>query len=206
MDDGYRARRWEQTYREGRLPWDIGRPQPVFEELADAGQIVGPVLDVGCGTGENGLLVSARGMVVLGIDLSPTAIARAQDKARERGLDARFEVGDALRLEGLGQTFRTVIDCGTFHTFGDTARQRYVSGLGAVVKPGGVVHLLCFSDREPGSDGPRRVSAPEIRAAFGGGWRVERIEAARFAVRPDFRAQPPQAWLARIVRLSAALT
>jgi len=33
-------------------PWDIGRPQPAFVALAEAGAIRGRVLDVGCGTGE----------------------------------------------------------------------------------------------------------------------------------------------------------
>src|SRR4028118_1809299 len=45
--------------------------------------------------------------------------------------------------------------------------------------------LLCFSDEEPGTQGPRRVSQAEIREAFADGWDVEEIRAARYEVRPD---------------------
>ncbi len=35
----------------GKPPWDIDRPQPELVRLAEAGEIRGTVLDVGCGTG-----------------------------------------------------------------------------------------------------------------------------------------------------------
>ncbi len=38
--------------------------------------------------------------------------------------------------------------------------------------------MLCFSDRQPGGFGPRRVTQDEIRASFAEGWLVESIEAA----------------------------
>src|SRR5919197_5557296 len=82
----------------GAPPWDIGRPQPAFLELADAGALQGRVLDVGCGTGEHALMAAARGLDATGIDAAPSAIAIAQAKARERGLSARFLVWDALDL------------------------------------------------------------------------------------------------------------
>jgi len=77
-------------------PWDIGSPQPTFVRLADEGRLTGRLLDAGCGTGENALLAASRGADVTGIDLAPTAIARARAKASERGLTARFEIADAL--------------------------------------------------------------------------------------------------------------
>lgn len=36
-------------------PWDIGRPQPAIVGVAFRGAFTGPVLDAGCGTGENSL-------------------------------------------------------------------------------------------------------------------------------------------------------
>jgi len=86
-----------------------------------------------------------------------------------------------------------------FHTFSDTERRTYVESLASVVESGGVVHLLCFSELTPGDYGPRRVTQAEIRNAFATGWNVERIEAERFDVLPDFPVRP-YAWLARIVR------
>jgi hypothetical protein len=35
--------------------------------------------------------------------------------------------------------------------------------------------MLCFSDRQPGFVGPRRVTEDEIRASFRDGWRTDSI-------------------------------
>jgi len=196
---GSTAARWDQTYRSSRPPWDIGRPQPAFVHLADAGEIVAPVLDCGCGTGEHALMVAERGIEALGVDFAPAAIEAARRKAAKRGLQVAFQVADALHLGRLGRQFRTVIDSGVFHTFSDSERPAYVESLAAVVEPGGVVHLLCFSELTPGDYGPRRVTQAEIRDAFAKGWDVQHIEAERFDVLPDFPVQP-YAWLARIRR------
>src|SRR5271165_2767319 len=110
---------WDASYTaDTPAPWDIGRPQPAFVRLADEGRLTGRLLDAGCGSGENALLAASRGADVTGIDVAPTAIARARAKASERGLTARFEVADALDLGRLGLTADTVIDSGVFHVFG----------------------------------------------------------------------------------------
>src|SRR3982751_5325793 len=76
----------------GTPPWDIGRPQPAFLELAEAGRIRGRVLDAGCGTGEHALMAAGMGLEATGIDAAPAAIAVAERKAGERGLTVRFVV------------------------------------------------------------------------------------------------------------------
>ena len=76
---------FEQAYQDGPPPWEIGRPQPAFVALEEAGEIVGDVLDVGCGTGENALYLANRGHEVWGVDGVPAAIERARQKAAERG-------------------------------------------------------------------------------------------------------------------------
>jgi SAM-dependent methyltransferase len=156
--------------------WDIGRPQPAFKSLGEAGDLVGRVLDPGCGTGEHALLAASLGHEVVGIDLSARAIELAMTKATERGVKARFVVGDALRLVDLGERFDTVLDCGLFHVLDDDDRALYVDSLAVVVPLGGRYHMLCFSERQPGDWGPRRVTQTEIRTAFSEGWEVESIE------------------------------
>jgi len=192
---------WDASYTGGAAaPWDIGRPQPAFARLADEGRLTGRLLDAGCGTGENALLAAGHGADVTGIDVAPTAIARARAKAAERGLTARFEVADALDLGPLGLTADTVIDSGVFHVFGDEERARYVASLAAVLRPAGACYLMCFSDRQPGTWGPRRVRAEELRAAFSDGWTVESVTAGTFDVNPVDGVTQVQAWLAVIRR------
>lgn len=192
---------FDQAYR-GRPPWDIGRPQPAFVELANAGAIKGSVLDLGCGTGEVTLEMAERGHEAWGIDISPNAIDQAKAKAKLRGLQGQvtFLVGNALEAEHLNRTFDTVIDCGLFHVFSDPEREVYAQQLASVLKPGGALHILCFSDWEDASwGGPRRVSQAEIIDTFRDGWRVDDIREARFVVDPRIRIKG-HCWLATIVR------
>jgi cyclopropane fatty-acyl-phospholipid synthase-like methyltransferase len=192
---------WDAAYTtDTPPPWDIGRPQPAFVRLADDGLLRGQVLDAGCGRGEQALLAAAHGADAMGVDISPSAIEQARRKAAERGLTVRFEVADALNLSQLGLTFDTVIDCGLFHTFDDDGRARYVASLASVLRPGGSCYLMCFSDRQPGDFGPRRVRQDELRAAFSDGWSVESIVAGTFEVNVEFPTRTAQAWLATIQR------
>jgi ubiquinone/menaquinone biosynthesis C-methylase UbiE len=183
----------------GTPPWDIGRPQPAFLTLANAGAFQGRVLDVGCGTGEHVLLAAERGLEATGLDFAPGAIESAKRKASDRGLNARFLIGDAFRLPDLNQQFDTVLDCGLFHIFEDQDRPRLVEGLRQVTRPGGRYFMLCFSDRQPGDGGPRRVSQEEIRSCFDIGWRVDSIE----PVKLDINTDPAGAlgWLASMTRI-----
>jgi cyclopropane fatty-acyl-phospholipid synthase-like methyltransferase len=182
----------------GTPPWDIGRPQPAFLELAEAGIVRGRVLDVGCGTGEHALMAAGLGLEATGIDAARTAIAIAQDKARDRGLTPRFLVWNALQLAALDEQFDTVLDCGLFHIFDDDDRAQFVDSLAAVVPTGGGYHMLCFSDRQPGDWGPRRVTQDEIRTSFSAGWQVDSIEAARIDITID--PNGALAWRASIRR------
>jgi SAM-dependent methyltransferase len=192
---------WDDSYTaDSPAPWDIGRPQPAFARLADEGRLTGRLLDAGCGTGEHTLLAASRGADATGIDVAPTAIARARAKAAERGLIARFEVADALNLSHLNLTADTVLDSGVFHVFDDADRARYVSSLAAVLRPGGACYLMCFSDRQPGTWGPRRIRADELRAAFSDGWTVESITEGTFEINPVDGSTQVRAWLAAITR------
>jgi SAM-dependent methyltransferase len=192
---------WDEAYAAtAPPPWDIGTPQPAFVQLAARGLLTGQLLDAGCGTGEHTLLAASAGADAVGADVSVRALERAREKAAARGIPARFEEADALRLADLGLSFDTVIDSGLFHVFDDDSRLRYVTSLASVLRRGGQLYLMCFSDRQPGTLGPRRVSQDELRAAFTGGWAVDAIEPASFTLNPGLFEASAEAWLATISR------
>ena len=189
---------FDAAYASGTPPWDIGRPQPAFVRLAEDGALRGRVLDVGCGTGEHALMAAALGFEAVGVDSSPRAIDRAKRKAAERNLEVRFLVADALQLSVPDALFDTAIDCGLFHVFGDEDRAGYVGSLRDAISPGGRLLMLCFSDRVPGTAGPRRISRDEIHASFTDGWNVVSIELTPMDVL--FSEDGIPAWLAVIER------
>jgi SAM-dependent methyltransferase len=187
----------------GKAPWDIDKPQKVFIDVAD--QISGSILDAGCGTGDNALFLAGRGNKVTGIDFLDEPIKRAKQKAAEQRLTATFLVINALDLQEIPQLFDNVIDSGLFHVFSDDDRKKYVAGLTTVLKPGGRFFLMCFSDEEPGTEGPRRVSKKELHDAFRQSWEIESIQPTRFETRTDlegftFSEGGPKAWFAVIRR------
>ena len=119
----------------------------------------------------------------------------------EQGLSVTFQVKDATTLHDLGGRFASAIDFGLFHCFSDDDRGRYVRGLARVIEPGGRLFLACFSDEEPGEEGPRRVSRRELHDTFAAGWDVESVEPCRLEVDPEFTEGTfseggPKAWLA----------
>lgn len=162
----------------GISPWDIDGPQPGIIRLAQSGKIVGTVLDVGCGTGENALYLSSLGHEVTAIDTAQEAIDKARRKSLERRLRVNFRLVDALALPCLGLTFDTVIDSGLFHVFSDEERVEYANNLWAVLMPGGRYFMLCMSERET-REGPRRVTQAEIRDTFRNGWTITDIQETR---------------------------
>ncbi len=184
---------------EGTPPWDIGRPQKEIIRLTEDGEISGRVLDAGCGTGENTLYLAGLGFDVWGIDAVPSAIERAKEKAEKRGVKVNFLVSDAFKLQSLHTKFDTVIDCGLFHVFSDEERPIFAASLSSALYPGGKYFMLCFSEHEPGSWGPRRVNQAEIRSTFGKGWKIDYIREAVFET--TIGTESVKAWLSSITHL-----
>ncbi len=186
---------WDESYRDQTAPWDIGRPQAALERLAADGRWSGAVLDAGCGSGEHALRAAGLGLPVLGVDVAATAIAMARQKAAARGLDAEFEVADALHLERLERSFDTVLDCGLLHTFDIEERRAYLASLAAVTGPGATLFCLCFREGAPETEGPHPIPEPELRASLSprAGWEIAGLEESEIEVTLD--AGPFPAWL-----------
>ncbi len=159
---------WNEVYK-GTPPWDIGRPQPAFEILVEDGEIKpGRALDIGCGRGDNAIMLAMNGCDVTGIDLVEDAISDAKKKAAERHVKVNFLIGDVLKMNQLFREaeFEIIIDSGLFHAMTDEERPVFAQQLHRVLKPGSKYFMLCFSDKEPGDYGPRRISKAEIESTF----------------------------------------
>ena len=190
------ASKTSMTATTGHRHGTSAAPSPCLSRFWRRAQFVVAYLTPAAGRASTRSWPPARGLDATGIDASPKAIQSAKRKATDRGVAAHFVVRDALALADLNEQFDTVLDSGLFHVFDDERRAQYVASLAAVVRPGGRLLLVCFSDRQPGDWGPRRVRQAELRDAFASGWVIDSIEPVRF----DTNLEPPtaEAWLARI--------
>lgn len=175
-----------QAY-EGTTPWELGRPQKPFVEIAD--EVKSPLLDSGCGTGNASLFFAERGHQVTGIDFVEEAIRQAREKAKARGLSVEFLVKDAMTLGEWDRRFATAIDSGLFHIYSSDARRTYVENLWHVLEPGGKLYLLSFNSEGPrGHDG---VTRQQLCDAFANGWVVEQLKEVWGEINPKFLAESP---------------
>lgn len=173
---------WDEAYK-GTPPWDVGHPQSAFEGLIKSGEIkLGRALDIGCGRGDNSIMLAMSGCDVTGIDIVKSAISDAKEKAIERRVKVNFVVGDVLQMDRLFRKdeFDVIIDSGLFHTMTDEERPVFARQVHRVLKKDGKYFMLCFSDKEPDGYGPRRVSKAEIESTFTPLFSIDYIKDATF--------------------------
>jgi SAM-dependent methyltransferase len=165
---------WEWMYLFKKTPWDTGVTPPEIVSMIESGKVpIGRALDLGCGTGTNAIYLAQHGFGVTAIDVSRRAISLAKRKTRSAQLTdrVRLERGDVtlMRRWVLGQSIDFAFDIGCFHNLKAAARQRYVTALTGVLKPGAIYMLYAF---EPGADG-RGVALDEIAALFDARYRLD---------------------------------
>ena len=161
---------FQRIYLEETPIWEINRPQKAVISLLQAGLVKGKVLELGCGTAENSILMSENGFEVVGIDLSQHAIDIAEQKAKAKGASVELICGDLFKHDFGKAVFDTILDSGVFHAFSDNARKKYMKVLRQLTHPKGQLHLIAWSELEPGEDGPRRLSEDEIQEVFEKEW------------------------------------
>lgn len=150
--------RWDDRYA-GRAGATPGLPA-VFAPYADAFPSAGRALDLACGPGAASVWLAGRGLTVLGVDVSPVAVAQARELAAETGVGDRcqFDVADLDDDLPPGPA-ADVILC---HRFRDS---RLYPAISARLAPGGLLAIAVLS--EVGAQpGPFRAAAGELVAAF----------------------------------------
>lgn len=120
----------------------------------------GRIVEFGCGTGWLGQLFAQRGYEVIGIDISPDAIALAEQLKAERGLaNATYRVADYEDVRIDPPADYVIFHDALHHAESEAAALRAAY---AALKPGGMV--LCV---EPGEGHSRTETSRRAVAEFG---------------------------------------
>jgi cyclopropane fatty-acyl-phospholipid synthase-like methyltransferase len=170
-------------------PWEIGAPQPAMSALLEKFPPAGPILDVGCGSGDLAIYIAKLGYQVLGIDFVEVAIQQAKEKTRSLPLDVArrldFQVADALKPSLLQRKFGSVVDSGFFHLFDASQCELYIDELASTLLPGGRYYLHAFAIDFSIPNVPRQVTADELRSSFTSqkGWQILDIQSVEFLSR-----------------------
>lgn len=189
---------WDDAYRQDQTPaWSIGAPQPEYAAIIDTdGAVRGEVLDAGCGHAELALALAARGHNVVGLDLSPTAVAAATETARQRGLDtATFAQADISSFTGYDGRFSTIFDSGLLHALPAELRDGYLQSVYRAATAGARFYILAFGAGAFGDldgPGPTQFTEDQLREVVSRRWQVDEIRPAQlYAALPEGRTQMP---------------
>jgi SAM-dependent methyltransferase len=178
---------WDEAYRgegefEGPPPWNIGEPQPELAALIRDGKVRSDVLDAGCGHAELSLTLAADGYTVVGIELTPTAVAAATKAAKERNLpNATFVQDDITTFTGFDGRFSTIIDSTLFHSLPIEGRDGYQQSVFRAAAPGATYYILVFAKGAFPAEletKPNEVDEAELRAAVGKYWEIDEVRPA----------------------------
>jgi SAM-dependent methyltransferase len=138
--------RWESRFSApGYL---FGREPNAF--LRSQGHRLRPgqaALSIADGEGRNGVWLAERGLDVLAVDFSPTALAKARALAAERGVTLRTEQADITAWPWPEARFDVIV--GIFVQFVLPAeRTRMFAGIKQALKPGGLLLLEGYRPKQ----------------------------------------------------------
>ena len=156
--------RWEARY--AAPGYHFGTEPNAFlkskAHLLKAGQ---KALAIADGEGRNGVFLASLGLEVVAIDLSPTAIAKSQALAKERGVTLRTEVADLAAWKWPADTFDVVVAI-FFQFCPPAARDQIFANIKRTLKKGGLLLLEGYGLRqlEYKSGGPSEADRLYTRA------------------------------------------
>jgi SAM-dependent methyltransferase len=176
---------WNDRYREENLPWDTGRPSSELQHVLSQHNIPPcRALDIGCGTGTNSVWLAQQGFDVIGVDLAPLAVERAEQRAHDAGAKVQFVVADVLQLPDLGEPFGFFFDRGCYHAVRRSAPEQYAPAVARLLASGGRGLVLAGNAREPNEPGPPVVTEEQIRDELGVMFHILDLHEFRFDEAP----------------------
>jgi ubiquinone/menaquinone biosynthesis C-methylase UbiE len=143
----------EELKQRQSVMWGAGSFDEVAEVLGDVHEAVADALlpaegerwlDLACGTGRVAELAARAGATVVGIDLAPALIETARERARERGLEIDYRVGDAERLDDVDDADFDAVSS-SFGIMFAPDQAEAAAQLARVTRPGGRIALANWS-------------------------------------------------------------
>jgi SAM-dependent methyltransferase len=168
---------WDAAYQKNELPWDKGAASPPLLEFLETDGITGRVLVPGCGLGHDVRGLAARGAEVVGLDISPTAVARAQEM--KKTAEERFVCANLFDLPPeLRGSFDWVVEHTCLSGLPPAMRADYIAALHLALKSGGTYLAVFFvnpwDEAETPTPPPYGISVDEVDAMIAGRFEVER--------------------------------
>lgn len=185
MNADEKIQHWDKMYELPleNIPWEIAEPPKELVEVINSGQAQGEkVLDIACGTGNYTFYLAQHGFSdVLGVDFSEKALDIARKHSEELKLPVRFAFADVTKIEATlkGEQFDFILDYSILHHLEPSVTESYAQQCANLLKPGGKLLLVCYSDKDEFADGSKAAtgtygntmfyrSADQIREAYEG--------------------------------------
>jgi len=189
------AHEFEEYYRSGDTPWDIGKPDFNLTETVQTASIRPcRALEIGCGTGDNAIWLAQQRFEVLAFDTSEAAIGKAKVKAQQVGAQCRFRVVDVLKMDLQEAPFGFAFDRGCFHTRdSDEERGSFAMQVSGHLEEGGLwLSLVGNADEKRVGHGPPQRSARDIVRAVEPYFEILSLVSGHFG---SNNPEPPRAWV-----------
>ena len=187
--------RFNEHYKEGSAPWDIGKPDFNLIQAVTTTPIAPcKALEIGCGTGDNAIWLSQQHFTVVGVDTSEIAIEKARDKAAKTNASCTFAVLNILKSHADGAPFGFAFDRGCFHTVDSPQeRQSFVEQINRHLGDNGLwLSIIGNADDERLNEGPPKRTARDIVGAVEPYFEILSLVSSQFETHLP---APPRAWV-----------
>ena len=150
------------------LPFEYSRYRKIRPLLFEG--LAGRILDAGVGTGRNIQFYPPQAEVV-GVDISPAMLARAERRRLSLGADVELRQMDVTHLEFPDRSFDAAVATFLFCVLPDELQVPALREIGRVVKSGGTIRLLEYvRPRGAMRRAVTRLWEPWIAWAYGAGF------------------------------------
>lgn len=195
--DTIKQDQFEGHYRANTTPWDLGRPDFNLIDAVTKHPIRScRALDIGCGTGHHSIWLAQQGFLVTGVDVSETALKKAEENAAGADVQCTFLSLSFMDQEVPGVPFGFVFDRGCWHLLDSQGRFRFAEKVSYYLEEGGLwLSIIGSADdppRGPGPlAGPPRHSAHDVTVAVEPHFEILMLRSSHF---DSNRPKPPRAW------------